>query len=399
VRIAAAACWAVLFAAGCQSEPPAASCQLQQQIAQTGTPLTLLPNARLDRVGGGFVLIGYDGQLVRWATVDLSGALGAEHSAALPALDAGPLFGVAGVHAAGDAIVIVYGVGVPGTTSVELRTLAVPSDGSGAPVGGATLATVDVSATGASLASRPFAMGSSRLGMRAALAWAPRGATAVKVQLLDGDGLPVGGAIAQPIDSMTPDVDCLGFVGGSSDLTIGYVTRLTAADRNPGWTIAEMRESGISDSSLKVKLGTMDPSCPLTAARPGGYVVAWQNDIGSWLGVYEGGAVNTFTSYLFAPAVSFGGSGLQPPLSGLGPVAGGDFAVVLAQAGGAEAWRVGSTGGPSKGVLVFPSAAGDMGQISAVPIGEALYATYPDYTSTGAAGNEGERFFIKVSCF
>ena len=45
--------------------------------AEPASPLTLLPTARLDRVGNGFLLLGRDGALVRWAPVDERGTVGA----------------------------------------------------------------------------------------------------------------------------------------------------------------------------------------------------------------------------------------------------------------------------------------------------------------------------------
>jgi len=76
-------------------------------------------------------------------------------------------------------------------------------------------------------------------------------------------------------------------------------------------------------------------------------------------------------------------------------------AVIFAKPNAAEAWRVDSGGNLSEATLVFPSAEGNLGQVSAVPVSGALYATYADYTGGTSAGptSAGQRFFVKVSCF
>lgn len=392
---AAAALGAVLTAGGCQTDAGPSSCQLQQQAAQDGSPLTLLSNARLDRVGDHFMLIGYDGQRVRWATVDLSGGLGPQHDAAIPTPLMGPWFAVAGASAPGDAILIAYGAPSAKADSVDIALLTVPADGSGPAAAAGTPLTVPASGA---IGAPAVALGSGRTGMRAGLAWAIPGEAQVNAQLLGGDGLPFGPPITHMTAAPTVEVSCLSFVAGKQDLTLGFVTQAAPADANPGWTLSELDESGAAAPSLGLTLGTANPTCPLTATTDAGYVVAWQNEIGSWLGVYTV-ATNLFNSNLFAGAVTFGGPDLQPPLAGLAPVAGGDFAVVLARAGAAEAWRIAAAGNRQPGSVVFPSALGQMGEVSAVPQGGSLYATYADYTSTGAQSPAGQRFFVKVGCF
>ena len=80
-------------------------------------------------------------------------------------------------------------------------------------------------------------------------------------------------------------------------------------------------------------------------------------------------------------------------------MAGGDFGVVLAETGAAEAWRVASTGTVAPNPVVFPSAVGQMGVISTVSLSGALYSTYADYSSSTSVGKDGQRFFVKVTCF
>ncbi len=94
----------------------------------------------------------------------------------------------------------------------------------------------------------------------------------------------------------------------------------------------EIRGDGGLDDYVTFRLGTVHPSCPLSSATTGGYVTTWQNELGGWIGVYDA-ASNILTSKLFAGAVTFGGADAQPPLAGVGALAGGDYAVVLATPG------------------------------------------------------------------
>jgi hypothetical protein len=277
---------------------------------------------------------------------------------------------------------------VPGT--IEIQTAAARSDGSAnSLMAQGIVATVPV--------GTPIAMASSRAGMRAALAWPSPGA--VNIQILDGDGAAVGGPIVQAASGTDPQVSCVSFVPGSDALTVGYLRQVGAADHNPLWTLIEAREDATTDPGPAVPLGTMGPTCPVNTPSAAGYGVAWQNELGSFLGSYDQ-AKNYFTSALFAGAVAFGGPDLQPSIVGIGP-AGTDTAVIFARPNAAEAWRVDPSGILSDDALVFPSAEGNLGQVSAVPVSGALYATYADYqggTGTGPT-SAGQRFFVKVSCF
>ncbi len=147
----------------------------------------------------------------------------------------------------------------------------------------------------------------------------------------------------QPASTTAPQVPCLSFVNGKNNLAVGFLTQISTADPNPSWTLVEVGDDGGLDHFVTFRLGTVNPTCPLSAATTGGYVTTWQNQLGSWIGVYDATS-NILTSHLFAGAVTFGGADAQPPLAGVGAVAGGDYAVVLAAPGAAEAWRVDADG-------------------------------------------------------
>jgi hypothetical protein len=381
--------------AGCQTDSHPASCDFQEQVALVGTPLTLLSGARLDRVGSGFLLLGYDGHLVRWAPVTSGGQPGAEQSLPLPAsATAGPWFAAAGKVTAGDTVLIAYGVPSATAGMVDVQILAAAA-GSGAAAPAGTLVTIPdpTAASGAQVV-----MGSGRMGMRAALAWTVAGGTDVRVQAMTGDGRAQGAPVVERAAGASPLIDCLSFVAGKDDLAVGFIDAQAANDNNPGWTILELRDDGALDSSLTFTLGTVSPTCPFSAATDTGYVTVWQNELGSFIDVYDG-KTQVFTPKLFAGAVTFGGADQQPPLTGVGPVAGGDFAVVLARPGAAEAWRLTAAGAVTEGSVVLPSSVGQMGKISSVSVSGALYVTYADYASSASAGTDGQRFFVKIACF
>jgi hypothetical protein len=234
--------------------------------------------------------------------------------------------------------------------------------------------------------------------MRAGFAWTVPGQPQINVQSLGADGRAQGAPLVQASSTTAPQVPCLSFINGKDDLAVGFLTQVSTADPNPSWTLVEVRDDGALDDYVTFRLGTVNPSCPLSAATTGGYVTTWQNQLGSWIGVYDA-ASNLLTSHLFAGAVTFGGADAQPPLAGVGAVAGADYAVVLAAPGAAEAWRVDQMGQVGTDPVVFPSAVGQMGQISTVSLSGAVYATYADYTSSSTVGTDGQRIFVKVTCF
>src|SRR4029079_454923 len=134
----------------------------------------------------------------------------------------------------------------------------------------------------------------------------------VNVQSLGADGRAQGTPLVQPSNTTASQVPFLSFVNGKDDLTAGFLSRVSTDDPNPSWTVVEVREDGGLDNYLTLRLGTDNPTCPLSAATTGGYVTTWQNQLGSWIGVYDN-ATNLLTSHLFAGAVTFGGAAAPPP--------------------------------------------------------------------------------------
>ena len=155
---------------------------------------------------------------------------------------------------------------------VDVQILAAPAAG-GTPVAAGTLTTIPAP-TG--LDGGLVTMGSGGLGMHAALAWTrPAQGQApeeVDVQSLGGDGRALGPPVVQTSSSTAPQIACLSFFSGKNDLTVGYLTQSSTSDPQPSWIALELRDDGSLDGSVTFKLGTANPTCPLSAATTDGYV-------------------------------------------------------------------------------------------------------------------------------
>jgi hypothetical protein len=385
---------AVLGLAACQSSDPGAGCQLSQQVILPGTPLTLLPDARLDRVGAGFVLLGadVDRATVRWASLDpVTGQLGTEQALSAPAPAAGPWLAVTGAQAPGDTLLVARARVAANASDAEILVAAAPAGGGSAPAAGPVVAVIPGGFAGG--ASPVVAFAASRPGARATLAWLDPVAGAIKLLSLSASGLAVG----TPIDvDKAPALACLAFGPGQKDLTLVHYKYADTTTRIPTMVITELLETGSVDGTLELTLDSHEAGCPLLAPTAAGYAVVFQDRVGGWLGVYQTQGNHLMWSP-FATAVAFGGPDLQPPLVGLTPV-GMDYAVLFARARSGELWRV-APGGARKGVLGFPSMQGTIGGISTQAAPEALTATYADYTSVDAGvGSAGQRFFLQAIC-
>src|SRR4029079_149164 len=114
----------LLAIAGCQAGSTDNGCQITKQVVLPGTtPLALLPEISLARVGTTTVLLGSDSTSVRWGTISQHGNLGTEQSAALPPETLRAFYALAGVDAPGDRVVI--GVLVPAANGddADLRVI------------------------------------------------------------------------------------------------------------------------------------------------------------------------------------------------------------------------------------------------------------------------------------
>jgi hypothetical protein len=381
-------------AAGCQADLGTAGCEITKQRTLAGSPLTLLADARLDVIGGAYVLIGHDpaANTVRWATLDGDGTLGNEHAFGLPAGVMNPLFAMAGTPGGtpGDTVLIGYlGTDVTATKG-ELALIAVPADGSPPQAPAATIHEFPKGIP----APSSVAMSSSRKGGHAGLTWIDDAMGRVMYTALDGTGQMV--VSPTPTAAASPDFTCLAFAPGKDDVTITYYAALTNQGQ-PGWIIAEGNESGGIDSSVTLVFPPPMGTCATVTPTTGGYAIAWQDPSGGWLSVYTA-ADNIVTSPApFAPANGFGAD-LQPPIVALAPFP-HDFGVLFQRLHDAELWRVDEVGNRRSGALIFPSMEGNLGNVSAVRLaGGGLAATYADYLVAGD-GTAGDRLFVNATCY
>jgi hypothetical protein len=377
----------------CQSTEPGSTCELSEVAAYPASPLMLLPDAHLDHVPSGFFISGVDKDLMRWAQVDNQRVLGKELNAPVPASRrGGPWLAVAGRTAAADTVVVAFSTLAANGSDLDINVFTAPADGSAAPGPAAVVATIV--GGGKAGAAPAVALSSSQTGMRAALAWTATGTGNLTALLLGADGRAVGDPL--PVDAAAR-VGCVAFVPGKADLSLAYFRYLSPSDTLPVWVIAELRDAAGIEGTLSLALANDQPSCPLVIGSAAGYALAWQNVAGSHLGTYDGQS-NQFFDHLFSSAVEFGGPKLQPPLAGLG-LAGNDFVVVIARAGGGEAWRVAANGARQSGRLLFPSVDGHPGTISSAPAAGSLFSSYADYEQAApTATATGQRYLIETTC-
>jgi hypothetical protein len=392
---------AALGASACRSADTGdAGCEIAQQVDVPGSPLTLLPDAVLVRTGTALTLVAADaaGPTVRWASFDpVAGALGAERSMPLPVGAAPPWVTVSSAKDPGDTLLVIEAVAATKPSDAELHVVAVPTSGSVAspPALGPAVATIPNGlATGA---GPSVALGASRAGPHAVVAWIAPGdsnaATMPTVQelVLSAAGEPIG---AQAMLGQAPAFGCLAFVEGKSALTLGFHEYATATTRIPTFVITELADAGTVDSTLSLTLESHVANCPRVTPTAGGYALVFEDTEAAWLGVYDQ-AANSFPTTAFAPAVAFGGPGRLPDLVGLTP-AGTDFAVAVGSSRSGELWRLAPSGTRRDGRVVMPSTKGRIGTVSTVPDTSAFTATYADYTALDQSA--GQRVFLRLSC-
>jgi hypothetical protein len=392
---------ALAVGAACQADVGDAGCQLTRQVTLAGTPLTLLPDARLDQVGDRYFLLGSDGSNVRWAAVSADGVLSGEAAQPLPPGVTSAYFAAAGVAAAGDTILVGYLGTDAATGSGGLAVIAFPADGSPPAAPASTI----VPFPGGLPAASSVAMISSRHGMNAGVAWVDDVSDEVMVTAVNGLGMRTGAPVATS-SSSGPPFSCLGFSPGKDDLTVVYYAATTSlANHPPGWIIAEANDAGSVDSTTVLGLDrALGTGCALVSPTASGYGITWQDTEGAWLAEFVSQGMTLSMPYPYASAAGFGGSNLQPPLVGLAPF-GSDFGVLLARPLDVEMWRIEDMGNRREGALIFPSINGTFGTVSALPpspavAGGALVATYADYTSSvGAASPSGGRLFLNAVCY
>jgi hypothetical protein len=376
---------ALVAAGGCGGGGSMATTCVLEQHRIDGSDLTRLPDARLDVVGDGFVLIGTDGATVRWANLSHEGVLGPQHQYELsdPHL-AGPWAAVAGSQAAGDRLLVAFAADTGSAGTADLMTYAVNSDGT-LPMGPIAAGKI---ATGA---NAKVVMSSGRGGMHAGIAWGTTGSSNLAARVLDGDGQAVGGDLAL---GTVGAFDCLRFHPGKADLTVGYLDE-SGTPPSPFFQATEITATGTTQVPFRLAVGKELPECIDMTPTDKGYGIAWHTPgIGFSFGVFESNQP-TFPSRMFLGDIRFLPA-QAPPLGGVGWM-GKQYAIGFARTEGAEVRLIDAMGNDMGKLPVFPSSLGHTGQLSTQPVGTALYATYADYTDATAT-TAGHRFLVKVSC-
>lgn len=414
---------AVLGLTGCGSDA-ASPCSFTS-TAIAGNALTLLPGARLDRVGDGFVLLGLSGDesQLRWATVTLAGEAGEVRALDIPAHHGPCWFAVTGGPGDLTARALVAYLADPPTTPpprattrawLPLMTITAPLDGSADPSPPAQVGSLPDPGT----VPLEAAMGSAVSGERAGFVWGVRGGSArISAAVLDANGSPVfdtddsatpGQGFGRPVGTVADDFECLGFTPGHADLTAIYLDR-SGTPPAPAAVISELGSPNAptsgGSSSVVISLDKNPTGCVLAApVAAGGYVLGWHAAEGTYTGEYSpvlGG--QKFRSDLLAPDVHFPDG--APAVAGLGDVGGssgpalGSFALVARRQSSVEGWTFDLGNHQQAGSLIFPSRAGQIGMVSVQPIGRSVFASYADAWPV-AAGEPpaGQRFLVQMTC-
>jgi hypothetical protein len=392
---------AALALAGCQAGSTDIGCQITRQIVMPGTtPLPLWTNVRIDRVGGSVVILGTDDTTaVRWSVIDPGGVVGAEQVLALPPSTLRAFYGLAGVGAPGDTVIVGAQVVASNNTDAELHFIVAPIDGSAPSAPGNAVVTFG---GGADPQNPPpvVAMGTSASAMYAGAAWLDPQTGFPTYAFIDGQGKTVGlPAVVENVPAS--GYSCLGFSPGKDELTISYQKGATNPQLGPTWLIADVAlGGGVSTLSLNVTQGLSGTmGCaqtvlyPMTSGAPPEYAIVWQDPSGSWLSIYPGSQAPPM-SYGFASSTDFGGADLQPPLEGLAAFT-SDFGVLAVLTHSVELWRVDRAGNRRSGSLVFPSLEGNIAGVSSVSAPSLMRATYADLTGNGM----GRRLVVDAVCY
>jgi hypothetical protein len=391
---------ALLVSAQCGDDLPARCTLTTKSIAANA--LALLPDARLDRVANGFVLLGSSGDQVLWQTIDSAGNAGPLRTAAVPAHTDGPWFGVAGTPGApGDHVVILYATN-PSGDMATLTSMTFLIDGSaGTPPASAGM----IPDRGAMKAPLLVSAGSGQAGQHMGLLWSLKGKGTVKARIFGSTGQPLGDEVSL---GAVDNVDCPRFIAGQGDLTATFV-KTSGSPPTQAVVAREFNADGSSGST--VNLGLVDWSadeaagCVSMGASSSAYGFAWRTNSKTFSGddyaYFDPTAGSgTYTPYQVLSDERASG-GHAAPIVGLGKTADSvtRFILLAAEVAGGKAWEIDFQGHPLSQPVFFPSVNGNTGTFSSAPLAGSLYVTYADYTGqTATDHSHGARIFGQVTC-
>jgi hypothetical protein len=361
--------------------------------------LTLTRDVTLQRAGNGFILVGVEGDEVRWASLSMEGVLGTESSLTLPArmVRPEPWFGAAAKSGPGDQLIVAHVVPKPGAAN-QLQVQAITQT-AGAPAS-APVVLFDLPA-GVDPKIVRMAMNTTRTGQRAVLAWGFEGQDASPSFVLLGADAQ---AVAPPAAVHAGNLrwSCLQIAGSLTDTAVTF-TEAGAGSAPPFWRAYELNDDGSRGSGRQVGLDVTPTGCVASAPSPQGYVLAYQNNDGTFFAEYivDKSVVN---ATLVAGVLEFGGLARQPKVACVAPM-GSEYSLLFDVNTGGEVWRINAFGSRQGAPLVLPSVTGQVGPVSAQPGKDVFFATYLDENRTGAVpgptdGNAtgNGRFLVRVDC-
>jgi hypothetical protein len=404
------------LAAGCSSSSAPPCAQVTAQTLASDSPLALIPDAALIRVGDGFVLAGLDGTTVRWGRLNGDGLISGESQFELPELPAvmpdgrslGPVFAVTQKVAPGDQLVatmLVEKAGVPNTYEVHAY---VHDQGSPAPslhVLGDMLAS-EKSGTLRVVAGSPVS------GKTALVLWGIGGQAApINYQILGTDGDALGGVqkfLDNPDASKIPLWDCVDISQNMDTLAVTFVED---ADPSPLWHRYDLNDDGSTqgEALIYIRWGQV-ADCRIASSPtplPGGYLVAWQNSKNTG-GTYfaqmspplpDAGPDDRsdISSNPILSSEGYGGYSRMPKLLWAAPIDSGyEFTVGLLASKGPEVMRFDVLSDPRGSSVRLPTTASRVGPVSAWVGRDATWVTYLDMPAkVGAA--PGLRRLLRVA--
>jgi hypothetical protein len=378
-------------AAGCKDNPPP-GCRIAESITLPASPLTQTKNVVLQRAGDGFLLVGSEGDEVRWAPLGSDGKLGTESKLTLPlrVVRPEPWFGAVAKSAPADQLVVVYVAPRAGDVT-HLQITAVTQSPGGAP--SAPTVVADLPA-GVDRQIVRLAMVTSRSGKRSVLTWGYEGQDAVPtVLVLKEDGQPV--APPAPLHAgARPRWSCLSAIPGRGDFAVSELEADPTPGVPPTWRAFEVTEDAGRGGDFGVPLEVTPTGCVTSAPTPRGYLLAYQNNNGTFFSDFynlEKGLVN---SGLIAGVLQFGGVARQPPVACVAAM-GADYSFLFDRHTGPEVWRFDAFSKPQGSPFVLTSG-GMVGPVSGQPGPDTFFATYLDEGQGATAGNS--RYFVRVDC-
>lgn len=374
-------------AVGCSSDKPV-KCVYREPKALTENVATMMAGASLLPAGKDFVLAGIAGMTVNWAPLTAAGVVGAPSTLTLTETPViAPRLAITARTTPGDQLVVVYGI-LKGEAEIELRAVTqVAGEAAAAPVSIKTLP------KGLAVADVRTAVGSSKTGQRALVAWGLADQPGTKIETL---GLGANAAlVGTPVSVEAPEVwQCLQFVPSRTDWSLSWVRYKPSTTPKPWFVVEERRDNDDASARYNVSLSTEEVSCPTVSPTERGYLIGWQTKQGTWVTDYDITS-SAVSGNFVAGAIRFGSPDEQPPIAGVAAM-GFDMAVTFGVKQGPQVWLFNAFGEHVGDELKLPSNKGAVGPVSTSPLLNAFYATYREGSTVAAP--EGPRWFMKVEC-